>query len=175
MKYFYRLRPMRQEEETYLKEMLFEAIYLPEPLKKQLSREILLHPDLIVYYENWGHNGDIAIVAEHIINNVLLACVWGRLFSPDRKGFGFVDENTPEISIAVRSGFKNKGIGTKLLRKILKEYQRAGFKKVSLSVSKQNPSVDLYIREGFKVYIENEEDYIMIFNLNKLSRKKHMP
>ena len=62
-----------------------------------------------------------------------------------------------------------------MLRKILKEYQRAGFKKVSLSVSKQNPSVDLYIREGFKVYIENEEDYIMIFNLNKLSRKKHVP
>ena len=167
MEDFYRLRPMKQEEEPYLKEMLFEAIFLPEPLKKQLSREILLHPDIIVYYENWGRNGDIAIVAEHTVSNELLACVWGRLFTSDRKGFGFINEETPEISIAVRPGFKNRGIGTKLLRKILKEYRKAGFKQVSLSVSRQNPSVDLYEREGFTVYAENEEDYLMTYTFHE--------
>lgn len=170
MKDFYRLRTMRPGEEKYLEEMLFEAIYLPELLKKQLSRDILLHPDLTVYYERWGLKGDIAFVAEHTVTNELLACAWGRLFKTDRKGFGFVNENTPEISLAVSPGYKNKGIGTKLLRIILKEYHEAGFKNVSLSVSRQNPCVDLYKREGFTLYLENEEDYLMIFDLNKLAK-----
>ncbi len=163
---YFKLRPLRQDEEEFLKEMLFEAIYLPLPLKKKLSKDILLNPDLIIYYQNWGRRGDIAFVAEHALSGELLACTWGRLFTTNRKGYGFLSESIPEISIAVIPGHKNKGIGTSLIRIILKEYFAAGFKKVSLSVSKENPCINLYRREGFIIHHENENDYLMTFDLS---------
>lgn len=164
-KEFFKVRNLRVGEEEFLKDMLYEAIFLPAPQKSQVSKDIILHSDLLVYYEDWGRNGDIALVAEHTIEKKLRGRAWGRLFTYEKKGFGFVSECIPEISVAVIPGFKNRGIGTKLIKGILDDYSNSGFKALSLSVSKKNPSISLYHRLGFKIHYENENDYIMIIDL----------
>ncbi len=155
-------RRLIKGEEDFLREMLFEAIYLPEEEKQKLSKDIILHPDLKKYYENWGKKGDIAIVAE--LHNELIGCGWSRLFSFRNKGYGYIDDKIPEISVAVSPGYRNRGIGTRLIRELIRESNNKGFPCLSLSVSKNNPSVHLYLRENFIVFRENQHDFIMIFD-----------
>jgi GNAT superfamily N-acetyltransferase len=114
-------KSMDSADEAILKEMLFECIYLPEVEKKNLSKEILEHPDLKKYYTGWGREEDIAIVA-YIEAVGIIGCAWGRLFNLEQKGYGFIHEDIPEISIALNSRYRNKGIGTRLLKKLIKAY-----------------------------------------------------
>ena len=46
---------------------------------------------------------------------------------------------------------------------MLKHLKNLGYKKVSLSVQKDNYAVRMYKKAGFKVLNENEEEYIMVF------------
>jgi ribosomal protein S18 acetylase RimI-like enzyme len=160
-----RIRSLEVSEEEFLKEMLIEAIYLPPSEKEKLSRDIIYHPDLNIYFENWGRPGDLAVVAETDFKRQLVGCAWGRLFKSDRKGYGFINEDIPELSLSVKPSFRNRGIGTQLIRIIIDEYRRMGFDSLSLSVSKINPCVQLYKRENFRIYREKENDFLMLHNL----------
>jgi len=46
--------------------------------------------------------------------------------------------------------YRGKGIGTKLMKKILKELKNQGTDSVSLSVDPNNPAIRLYKRLGFE-------------------------
>ena len=50
-------------------------------------------------------------------------------------------------------------------KRMIEELRTQGFKKASLSVQKTNYAVHLYNKVGFKVYCENEEEFIMICHL----------
>jgi ribosomal protein S18 acetylase RimI-like enzyme len=41
--------------------------------------------------------------------------VWSRCFTRDEPGYGFIDESIPELSIAVATDARGRGIGTALL------------------------------------------------------------
>jgi predicted nucleic acid-binding protein len=60
----YIIRIMRVEEIDFLKEMLFEAIFLPQEIKNELSKDIINQPELKKYFIDWGRPGDLAYVAE---------------------------------------------------------------------------------------------------------------
>ena len=49
--------------------------------------------------EGLGPAGDPALVAQEGMNRV--GAAWMRLFTADHPGLGFVDEETPELAIAV--------------------------------------------------------------------------
>jgi ribosomal protein S18 acetylase RimI-like enzyme len=104
-------------------------------------------------------------VAYSRYNKKRIGCAWRRLFEAINPGYGFISEHTHELSVAVVSGFKNKGIGIRLIRKILVEYKKCGYNMISLSVNKSNPNVRLYKREGFQIVRGNEEDYTIIYCL----------
>jgi ribosomal protein S18 acetylase RimI-like enzyme len=162
------LRILEENDNNFLEEMLFEAIFLPASQKRGLSRDIIYQPELYMYINRWGRKGDMAIVAETGKTKRKVGCAWGRLFSADAKGYGYVADDIPELSIAVRSRYRNKGIGSMLLGRLISEYKLAGYRKISLSVSKQNPCANLYLREGFINYRENGRDLVMIYNPERI-------
>jgi ribosomal protein S18 acetylase RimI-like enzyme len=65
-------------------------------------------------------------------------------------GFGFVNAETPEITIAVREDVRGRGIGSALLDSIGRAREH-GLAALSLSVEADNPALRLYERAAFRV------------------------
>jgi GNAT superfamily N-acetyltransferase len=154
-------RPIHTDETAFLKEMLWEAVFLPAETKRTLPKAFLEHPDIRKYYSGWGRKGDFAIVSAQQHTGMLTGCAWGRLFNADDKGYGYIGDEIPELSIAVDPAFRNRGIGTKLLQELIDAYIKKGYPKLSLSVHKDNPCLRLYCRTGFKVHAEKDDSLIM--------------
>ena len=51
------IRPLELEDEPFLWEMLYQAIYVPEG-KTPLPREIIQIPELARYVQSWEREGD---------------------------------------------------------------------------------------------------------------------
>jgi GNAT superfamily N-acetyltransferase len=99
-------------------------------------------PTFAQYTSGWGRAGDGGFVAEE--DDRVVGAVWWRLFTADVPGYGFVDERTPEIGIAVWPAERGRGIGRALLRAATAEHPR-----LSLSVEDGNGARALYESEGF--------------------------
>ena len=155
---------MQPSESGFLKEMLYESLFVPEG-KKPYPRSVLELPALAKYYLNWGSiPHDLAMVAEN--DGQLTGAVWGRARQPPHEGYGFVGTDIPEIGIAVFPAFRDQGVGTDLINSISNHYQKRGLPSISLSVDRKNPAKSLYERLGFLVVKENEHDFIMQKILN---------
>jgi GNAT superfamily N-acetyltransferase len=133
-------------DERLLREMLYVAVFVP-PGATPPPRSIVMQSELRRYVSGWGRPGDDGVIAV-AIDGEPIGAAWLRLFSEDDRGYGFVDIHTPELSVAVRSECRDRGIGTQLLQRLL---QRADHthEAVSLSVSPENPAIRLYGRLGF--------------------------
>ena len=156
------IRKLNKNEQAFLREMTYQSVFVPEG-EPPAPKEIVDQPLLSIYYEEWGRSGDHCLVAEYKGNKI--GAVWCRLYNENSKGFGFVSEHIPELSIAVSRHYRNKGIGTMLLTAFYKHLKEAGFHSISLSVDKRNPAVNLYLRKGFKIVRANENDHIMLREL----------
>jgi ribosomal protein S18 acetylase RimI-like enzyme len=86
-----------------------------------------------------------------------VGAAWYRTFSAARAGYGFLDEGTPEISIAVEPEQRGRGVGAALLRALCRQAKRDGIHALSLSVERDNPALRLYVRIGF-VEVEGTAD-----------------
>lgn len=78
-----------------------------------------------------------------------IGAAWLRLLKGDERGYGHVDDETPELGMAVLRGHRGRGVGSDLLRCLLKS-AGAVYHSVSLSVSADNPALRLYGRAGFE-------------------------
>ncbi len=134
-------------ENYFLDEMLYEAVYVPEGEEKP-GPEILQIPELSVYSRDFGREGDLGLIAE--VDGKLAGAVWSRLFTADAPGYGFVDEATPEISMAVVPEYRRRGIGTSLFEAMLFTLAKTGCPRVSLSVDIRNFIFDFYQKYGFE-------------------------
>lgn len=128
--------------------MLYQSLYVPEGATP-FDRSMILQPSLAMYVKDWGRSNDSGFVAEDENANPIGA-VWLRLFERDEKGFGHVDDRTPEIGMAVLPEYRGKGIGTNLLCHLIESVEGV-FGYISLSVSVGNPVFNLYQRMGFEV------------------------
>ena len=68
----------------------------------------------------------------------------------DNQGYGYIDEQTPELSIAIAPTHRGHGIGYALLAQLLATAQER-YPAVSLNVWTENPAFWLYQRLGFEV------------------------
>jgi ribosomal protein S18 acetylase RimI-like enzyme len=110
--------------------------------------EIMAVPALARYVAGWPREGDFGLVAQDAGRSV--GAAWWRLFTPDDCGYGYVDEATPELSIAVVPARQRRGVGTLLLHALIDEAHRSGLPALSLSVDVENRASRLYERLGFK-------------------------
>jgi ribosomal protein S18 acetylase RimI-like enzyme len=116
------------------------------------------------YVLNWGRPGDEGLVALDDANPV--GAAWYRLFPREEAGFGFVDEKTPELTIAVVPSRRGKGFGHELMTGLLERARRAGYDALSLSVAKDSPAVSLYERYGFRAVAEPDDALTMVAKLD---------
>jgi ribosomal protein S18 acetylase RimI-like enzyme len=86
-----------------------------------------------------------------------VGAAWYRLFTEEEPGYGFVDEKTPELGIAVVPLHRRKGIGETLLRALMVQAREEGFQALSLSVAVHNRSRMMYERAGFTLLREEAD------------------
>jgi ribosomal protein S18 acetylase RimI-like enzyme len=97
---------------------------------------------------------------------------WYRLFSRDRPGYGFVDERTPELAIAVVPNARGKGVGSALLEALLERARAEGHDAISLSVDRNNAgAIELYERHGFERVREVDDSVTMLAHLQTTERR----
>lgn len=153
------IREIKPAEYFFLEEMLNEAIYIADAARKAkvLSE---LRPVLLKYFENFGRADDIGLVATE--DGRLIGAIWTRLFDKQSGSYGFVDEETPELGMAVVPGYRNQGIGSLLILELFKKLGDAGYTTVSLRVNKANQALNLYKRSGFQIFSEDENAFTML-------------
>jgi len=155
-------REIKKSDYKFLREILYEALFIPEG-KKPYDKSVIDLPEISKYIDNWGINGDFGIIVHD--NEELIGAIWGRLFKKTNQGYGFVDENTPELSMAIRSKYRNQGIGKSLITRFFQLAKDNGYKNLSLSVDKKNRVSDFYKRLGFKIVYELDSAFTMKIKL----------
>jgi GNAT superfamily N-acetyltransferase len=116
------------------------------------------------YVDNWGRPGDLAVIAHETGNRV--GAAWLRVFRASEPGYGFVDENTPELSIAVVPSRRRHGLGQELMDALLEGARAAGHGAVSLSVEADSAAVGFYERNGFTPVREQDGGVVMLKRLD---------
>lgn len=154
----YQIREIRKEEYAILDDFLYEAIFIPEGIEAP-PKSIIEQPELQVYVADFGRKDDCCLVAE--ADGKIIGAVWTRIMND----YGHIDDATPSFAISLYQNFRGQGIGTALMERMLSLLKERGYQKASLSVQKANYAYKLYLKVGFTVADENEEEYIMVCDL----------
>lgn len=158
----YSIRDLKPDEVYILEDMLYEAIFQKDE-NNLLAKEVINHPELKVYIDNWGQPDDRCLVAE--IHGKIVGAVWTRILDGKVKGYGNVDNQTPEFAISLFREYRNQGIGTALMQEMIDILRKYRYTQVSLSVAKNNYAFRMYRKLGFEIIKEKDEDYLMILKL----------
>jgi len=157
------IRDLRLDEPPFLREMLYTALDWRQDVELPPVEWVLEHPQVAPFHIGWGRDGDTALVAE--AEHARLGLVWYRFFTTEEHGEGFVDEETPEVAIAVREDQRASGVGTALMEAIHARARENGIARISLSVDRENPARRLYERLGYVDVEPNDENGRMILEL----------
>jgi ribosomal protein S18 acetylase RimI-like enzyme len=110
------------------------------------------NPGLARYVAGFGAPTDFGYVA---CAPAIVGAAWARLFAPGARGYGWVDDETPELAIAIAPAVRGRGVGSGLLERLIAE-ARGRFPALSLSVRADNPALRLYERFGFRTVAQVE-------------------
>lgn len=163
----YRIRKLDSDDQSLLWEMLYQSLYVP-PGAPAFDGKVLKQPAIANYVCEWGRDGDAGFVAVDQ-NEMPIGAVWARLMTGEHKGFGYVDDQTPELGLAVVPGWRNHGVGTSLMTRMIDTASHT-YNQISLSVSAENPARRLYKRLGFKAVSTAGGSITMTL---QLTHKKH--
>lgn len=139
--------PIVDRDLPFVREMLYEAAFWRGTTDAPDIAGALSQPGLAVYVEDWGRPGDAGLIAR--VRGARAGAVWVRRFRDDHHGYGYIDERTPELSIAVATDHRGRGIGRCLVTAMLVELGLRAVEQVSLSVETDNPARALYEGLGF--------------------------
>ena len=162
----YRLRPYEPGDLGFLWKMLYEAAHWRPGEPRPPKEEALSEPKLARYLQDWGRPGDTAVLAIDLDGGGRLGAAWYRLMTYEEPGYGFVDDQTPEVALAVVPDHRGRGLGGALLRELREAARSQGYSALSLSVEKGNPALGLYERNGFVKLFETEDAWTMKADLS---------
>ena len=152
----YTIREMLTTEYPLLNDFLYEAIFIPDGVEPP-PKSIINSPELQVYVSDFGtQEHDRALLAE--VNGKVVGAVWVRIMND----YGHIDDMTPSFAISLYKEYRGQGIGTDMMQEMLTTLKNAGYKQASLSVQKANYAAKMYLKLGFEILSENEEEYIMV-------------
>jgi len=157
------IREIHPEEIPLLDGFLYDAIFIPEGVERP-PFEIIQVPELALYYQDFGRPGDHCLVADQDGN--LIGMIWTRLFSDTARGYGYVNSQTPEVSMSVKKPYRDQGVGAALFKAMMNKLEELGYEQVSLSVDIQNYAFPWYQKSGFKTVHLDGESVTMIKTLD---------
>jgi ribosomal protein S18 acetylase RimI-like enzyme len=138
-------RAATSADEPFLREMLFLAPFEPpgtDP-SRRLDRDA---PELTHYVDGFGRTGDEGVIAS--AGTEKIGAAWVRQLTAEDPGYGYVDDATPELTIAVRPEWRGRGVGQRLMRELI-DASSGAVPAISLSCDPANPAMRLYERLGF--------------------------
>jgi ribosomal protein S18 acetylase RimI-like enzyme len=100
------------------------------------------------YVEGFGRPGDAGVIAE--TGGEPAGAAWYRLLRADDAGYGYVDDDVPELTIGVAAAYRGQGVAAELLERLKAAAAAEGFRTLSLSVEPDNHALKLYERAGFE-------------------------
>lgn len=155
----YKIRELCESEYIVLEDFLYEAIFIPEGASP-FPRDIIKKPEFQVYLKDFGKkSGDIGLAAE--VDQKIAGVIWARIMND----YGHIDNDTPSLAISLYKEYRNLGIGTAMMKEMLFQLKKQGYKRVSLSVQKANYALRMYENTGFKIFEDKDEEYIMVCTL----------
>ena len=151
-------RPVTAADEDFLRQMVYEALYVPAG-QPPFPVSVLDQQDVSHYYRGFGQRaGDVGRIAV-TDSGKTLGAAWVRRFSSTDPGYGFVDEHTPELTIATVPAARGQGLGTTLLLDLFAVVPRC-----SLSVDRRNRALRLYERFGLDVVATDGDTLTMLYD-----------
>ena len=155
----YKIRTISEGEEILLQDFLYQAVFVPDGVPAP-PKSIISQPELQIYITGFGtKKDDIGLVAE--VNKKAVGAVWVRIMDD----YGHIDNATPSIAVSLYKDYRGLGIGTALMKEMLRILKDRGYKQASLSVQKANYAVNMYQKTGFEIVDEKGEEYSMLCRL----------
>jgi len=130
---------LRSSEQYLAKELLYYAAHLDKG-DKPLSD----FPKLQQYEEHFGsYNGDIGV---YILADAKVAgAAWVRVLA---NGMAYLNEDAPELTLAIKPDFKRKGIAHALMQQLFIETSKL-YSQMSVSVRDIPAVISFYEKLGF--------------------------
>lgn len=107
------------------------------------------------YADGWGRKGDTALIAMDAGHPV--GAGWYRLFPETLQGYGFLDAETPELTVVVVPTKQGQGIGQKILGSLIERARADGFAALSVSIRRGQADEPIYLESGFEQVREDGE------------------
>lgn len=157
------LREARAADGPFLVEMLAIAANWRPAARHRSVEELLGDPEFAHYISGWPEPRDCGIVAEV---DAPVGAAWYRFLPGADRGYGYVADDIPELTIGVRDSHRGRGIGEALLRRLIAMAGANKLRALSLSVEDDNSATRLYERLGFVVVSQADGATTMLFHVN---------
>ena len=147
------IRQVEPRDIRFLRDMLHHAFYRREAPAGEDEQPVYR------YVMAWGRRGDAGVLA--LDEGFPVGAAWYRLFKREEPGYGFVDEETPELAVAVVPSRRGRGIGDALINALCDRARTERYRALSLSVEKRNqPLIAFYEKHGFARVAEDGGDSV---------------
>ncbi len=154
------IRKIQKNEIALLSDFLYEAIFIPEGTALP-PRSIIESDDLQIYIRDFGElSHDHCLVAE--LDGKIVGAVWVRVMND----YGHIDDQTPSLAISLFKDYRSQGIGSRLLQQMMDLLRHEKYKKVSLSVQKENYALKMYQKVGFRIVKDRGGELLMVASLD---------
>ena len=145
------IRDAATEDIDFLAAMLGEAANWRQDEQPATLQSIMNSPDLWHYLADWKRSSDFGFLALGAEDEPVGAS-WTRFMTAEDPGYGFVDEDIPELGMGVVSTHRGQGVGRVLLERTIRTSVDRGLPGLSLSVEDGNERARaLYVNCGFVV------------------------
>lgn len=156
-------REYQHEDDQFLREMLFEAVFWSRTQENRPSLEEGLSYDYTkhVLVDFGRREGDLAVIAE--IDGEKAGAAFIRYWNDEVHIRGYLAEDIPVLVIGVAEGYRRQGVGSALIESLKLLAMKRGIEKISLCVTKSNVAYDLYRKQNFEIVQDIDSSYNMIW------------
>jgi len=150
-----------ESDSTFLKAMLYEAVFWRKNANTPTLQEFLNNSDFDESLRDWGQRtGDTAVIAK--LNGENIGAAWFRYWTDEINDRGYIKTDIPVLIISIKNGFRNRGVGQLLIEEIFQQAISQNIANISLRVATDNVAFKLYTKMKFKPEIDHGDSITML-------------